>query len=121
MKRNNHYEKISTRNRSINARKYNIGISRLPLADVQEITEYEDSTDDNSTTTNKSKETPLKKNKLGWNKNSEEKLFNRNVKKNQITRKEDSSTYSTDSVSGTKKKVRLRGGTDFFRSSLVSE
>lgn len=52
---NNHYEKISTRNRSIDAKKYNIGISRLALADVQEITEYEDSTDDSFTPTNQSK------------------------------------------------------------------
>nr|KAF7392124.1 hypothetical protein H0235_017123 [Vespula pensylvanica] len=121
MKRNNHYEKNLTRNKSINARKYNIGISRLPLANVQEITEYEDSTDDSSTATNKLKEAPLKKNKLGWNKNSEEKLFNQNAKKNQISRREDSSTYSTDSVSVTKKKVRLRGGTDFLRSSLKTK
>ncbi|XP_046837179.1 uncharacterized protein LOC124432329 isoform X1 [Vespa crabro] len=119
---NNHYEKISTRNRSINARKYNIGKLRLPLADVQEITEYEDSTDDNFTLTNKSKEAPFKNNKLGWNKNSSgEKLFNKKAKKNQIIKKEDSSAYSIDSVSSAKLPVRLRGGTDFFRSSLKTK
>ncbi|KAI4481395.1 hypothetical protein M0804_009515 [Polistes exclamans] len=118
---NHYYEKISTRkNKSINTRKYNIGISRVPLTDVQEITEYEDSTDNYPTSINKSKEIASKNKKFGCNTLVKKKLFEKG-KKNQITRKKESSKSSIDSSSSAKLSVRLRGGTDFLRPQLVSE
>ncbi|KAK2583087.1 hypothetical protein KPH14_009118 [Odynerus spinipes] len=107
MKHDKCYEKISARKRSVYAPRGNIGVSRLPLSNVPEITEYEDTTDDRSIA-----DITFRKNTLG-------RTFAMNkLRKKQISRKENSSSCSTDSASNANVSVRLRGGTDFFRTPL---